>query len=401
MRIQQSLGVLVIFIAAAQSAAGAGPEPVKLWPDGAPGAVGNEPADIPELRIYLPEAEISTGAGIVVCPGGGYGALAMDHEGHQVAKWLNSIGVAGFVLKYRLGQRYKHPTPLQDAQRAMRYVRAHAEEWKVDPDRVGIMGFSAGGHLASTVATHFDAGDANSEDPIERQSCRPNFAVLCYPVISFTEAFGHTGSKRNLLGPNPDSQLVENLSNEKQVTGETPPTFLFHTGEDTGVPVENSLAFYQALRKAKVPAELHVYQDGPHGVGLAPGRPGLSTWKDRLADWLKNSGFLSGPMKRAAVNGTVEVNATATVDGGKPVSFGCITFVSETAANAPAVSARISRGRYSLPKDQGPVVGPNLVLVYNLGAVEPRPTLEEVGVHKLKCEILEGQNALDFLIPGE
>lgn len=378
--------LLLIF---AQFALAAGPEPVTLWPDEAPGAMGKQPEDIPELRIYLPEEGKATGAGIVVCPGGGYGALATDHEGHQVAKWLNTIGVAGFVLKYRLGPKYKHPAPLQDAQRAIRHVRAHAKEWKLDLDRIGIMGFSAGGHLASTVATHFDKGDPNSDDPIARQSSRPNFAILCYPVISMTEAFGHTGSKRNLLGPDPDPKLVESLSNEKQVTPETPPTFLFHTGEDKGVPVENSIAFYQALRKAQVPAEMHIYQDGPHGVGLAPGQPGLETWKDRLADWLKNSGFLSGPVKRAATHGAAMVD-------GAPINFGSITFLSESAPNSRPISARISRGKYSLPKDQGPALGPNRVFVYHMGTVEPRPSIEEVGRYEAKVEIREGENALDF-----
>ena len=370
-------------------AVAAGPEPIKLWPEGAPGAKGTEPEDVPDLRVYLPEPGKATGAGIVICPGGGYGVLAYDHEGHQVAKWLNRIGVAGFVLKYRLGRRYQHPAPLQDAQRAMRLVRANAEKWNLDPDRLGVMGFSAGGHLASTLATHFDQGDAKSEDPIERQSCRPNFAVLCYAVISFSEEFGHSGSKRNLLGENPDPKLALNLSNEKQVTPETPPTFLFHTGEDTGVPVENSLAFYRALRKAKVPAELHVYQNGPHGVGLAPGRPGLSTWKDRLADWLKNSGFLTGPVKRAAVDGTI------TVDG-KPIGFGSITFLSDSAPNAPAVTARIRNGKYSLPLAEGPILGTNQVQVHNLGSVEPRPTIEDIGVHEAVGEIRAGANTLDL-----
>lgn len=378
---------LVVLLA--QSATAAGPEPVKLWPNGAPGAVGNEPADIPELRIYLPEEGQATGAGIVVCPGGGYGALATDHEGHQVAKWLNTIGVGAFVLKYRLGQRYKHPAPLQDAQRAIRHVRAHTKEWKLDPDRIGIMGFSAGGHLASTAATHFDKGDPKSEDPIERQSSRPSFAILCYPVISMTEAFGHTGSKRNLLGADPDPKLAENLSNEKQVTPDTPPTFLFHTGEDTGVPVENSIAFYQALRKAKIPAEMHIYQDGPHGVGLAPGQPGLETWKDRLADWLKNSNFLSSSVERAAVNGTATVN-------GQPINFGSITFLSEAAPNSQPISARIGQGKYSLPKDRGPALGPNRVMVYHMGTVEPRPSIEDVGVFEAHAEIREGENTLDF-----
>jgi acetyl esterase/lipase len=396
MSMHRSVLGFLILLAASQTGMAAGPEPVKLWPDGAPGAVGNEPADVPELRIYLPEAAKATGAGIIVCPGGGYGVLATDHEGHQVAKWLNTIGVAAFVLKYRLGQRYKHPAPLQDAQRAMRYVRgnSHAQEWKVDPDRLGIMGFSAGGHLASTLATHFDAGSPDSDDPIERNSCRPNFAVLCYPVISMTESFGHKGSAKNLLGDNPDPKLLENLSNEKQVTSDTPPTFLFHTGEDTGVPVENSLAFYAALRKAKVPAELHVYQDGPHGVGLAPGRPSLSTWKDRLADWLKNSGFLSPPVKRAAVEGSATVN-------GQPIGFGCITFLSDDAPNSPPISARINRGKYALPQAQGPVLGSNQVHVFNMGSVEPRPTIEDVGQHEARAEIRTGKNTLDFAFRSE
>jgi acetyl esterase/lipase len=383
--------LLLMFV---QIARAAGPEPLTLWPDGAPGAVGNEPADIPELRVYLPEADKATGAGVVVCPGGGYGALATDHEGHQVAKWLNSIGVAGFVLKYRLGPRYKHPVPLQDAQRAIRHVRSHAHEYHLDPDRIGVMGFSAGGHLASTVATHFDQGDPNSEDPIERQSSRPDFAVLCYPVISFSEPFTHAGSRRNLLGENPDPKLVENLSNEKQVTAETPPTFLFHTGEDKGVPVENSIAFYQALRKANVPAEMHIYQDGPHGVGLAPGQPGLSTWKDRLADWLKNSGFLSGPVKRAAVSGT------ATVDG-QPIAFGSLTFHSASVPNSRPISARISQGKFSLPKAQGPALGPNRVRVYHLGTVEPRPSIEDVGEYEANVEVREGDNRLNFEFRGQ
>lgn len=348
----------------------AGPDPILLWPDGAPGAAGDEDRDKPELRIYLPAAEKATGAGVVICPGGGYGALATDHEGHQVAKWFNSIGVAGFVLKYRLGPRYRHPAPLHDAQRAVRYVRANAAKLGVDPQRLGIMGFSAGGHLASTAATHFDKGDAQSEDPIDRQSSRPSFAILAYPVISFTQPFTHAGSGRNLLGENPDPELLKFLSNETQVTPETPPTFLFHTGEDTGVPVENSLVFYAALRKAGVPAELHVYQGGPHGVGLAPGNPVLSTWKDRLAGWLKINGFLADE-PRAAVSGTV------TIDG-QPVRWGTIAFVPADNKNAPVAWGMISRGKYSISADHGPTVGDHRVEIRDLGTVEPQPTLENV-----------------------
>jgi acetyl esterase/lipase len=263
------------------------PEVRLLWPDGAPGAVGSEDIDQPSIAIYLPPPIKATGTGIVVCPGGGYQMLAMDHEGRQIAQWLNSIGIAAFVLKYRHAPRYHHPAPLTDAQRALRMVRSGAAEFRVAPDAIGIWGFSAGGHLASTLGTHFDAGDAAASDPIERVSCRPDFLVLAYPVISFTTEYAHRGSLRNLLGDNPDPKLVEQFSNEKQVTKDTPPTFLFHTDEDDGVPAENSVLFYLALRKAGVPAELHIYQHGHHGVGLAPTDQVLSSWSDRLADWLK------------------------------------------------------------------------------------------------------------------
>jgi len=263
-----------------------------LWPGGAPGAVGQEPADRPTLEFFLPPAGKANGTAVIVCPGGGYGMHAMDHEGNQIGEWFNALGVAAFVLKYRLGPRYRHPAPLQDAQRAIRYVRHHAKELGVAPDRIGIMGFSAGGHLTATAGTHFDNGDAQAADPLSRMGSRPDFLILAYPVISFTESYTHKGSRKNLLGDAPDAQLVENLSNEKQVTPQTPPTFLFHTNEDTGVPPENSVAFYLALRKAKVPAELHVYERGKHGVGLAQKDPILSTWSARLADWLRTRGLI-------------------------------------------------------------------------------------------------------------
>jgi acetyl esterase/lipase len=264
-----------------------------LWPAGAPGAVGEEERDKPSITVYLPAAQKATGAAVVVCPGGGYGALAVDHEGQQVADWLNSNGIAAFVLRYRIAPRYKHPAPISDAQRAIRTVRARAAEWKVDPARIGILGFSAGGHLASTAATHFDLGHPDAAHPIDRVSCRPDFAVLVYPVISFTSDFTHRGSKRNLLGESPDAQLVESLSNEKQVTKETPPTFLVHTNEDSGVPPENSVLFYLALRKAGVPAELHIYEKGRHGLGLGGGDPAFSAWPAHCITWLRVRGLLS------------------------------------------------------------------------------------------------------------
>jgi acetyl esterase/lipase len=221
----------------------------------------------------------------------------MDHEGDQIARWLNSLGVSAFVLKYRLGPKYHHPVELSDAQRALRTVRYKAAEYRVSPDRIGIMGFSAGGHLASTAGTHFDAGNPGAADPIDRIGSRPDFLVLGYPVISFTTPYTHKGSLQNLLGSNPDPKLVENLSNELQVTAGTPPTFLFHTTADATVPVENSVLFYMALRKAGVPAEMHIYEHGPHGVGLASTDEALSSWPARLADWLRGRGLLNAGAK--------------------------------------------------------------------------------------------------------
>src|SRR5260221_10064985 len=258
-----------------------------LWPLGAPAAVGSDDADKPTLSIWLAPADTANGCAVVVCPGGGYSHLAIDHEGKQIAEFLNSLGVSAFMLKYRLAPRYKHPAPLQDAQRAIRTVRARAADWKIDPKRVGIMGFSAGGHLTSTAATHFDDGKPDAHDAIEKVSCRPDFAVLCYPVISLTTAYTHVGSKNNLLGNDPDPKLAESLSNDLQVTSATPPTFLFHTNADSGVVPENSVLFYLALRKAKVPAELHIYEKGPHGVGLAQKGPILATWAGRRADGMR------------------------------------------------------------------------------------------------------------------
>jgi acetyl esterase/lipase len=279
----------VLFAALASAQAPSGPAPELLWPNGAPGALGTADEDKPSITPYL--AKSPNGTAVVVCPGGGYGALAMDHEGVQIAKWLNSLGISAFVLKYRLGPKYHHPAMINDAQRAIRTVRSRAEVLHIQPDRIGIWGFSAGGHLASTAATHFDSGDPNAADPIDRAGSRPDFAILSYPVISLGE-FAHVGSRNNLLGKNPDPKLVEDLSNDLRVTAQTPPTFLFHTTADATVPVENSVRFYLALRKAGVPAELHIFQNGPHGVGLAPTDATLSAWGGLLANWLRERGLL-------------------------------------------------------------------------------------------------------------
>ncbi|MBY0506574.1 MAG: alpha/beta hydrolase [Bryobacteraceae bacterium] len=265
------LRVALFFLAAALFAQRP-PDPAAelLWPNGAPGAVGAEDLDKPSLTPWLPDK--GNGMAVVVCPGGGYGALALDHEGKQIAQWLNSQGIAAFVLKYRLGPRYRHPAPLADAQQALRMVRARGAYQKI-----GIWGFSAGGHLASTAATLFDGPET-----------RPDFAILAYPVITFTdEPQVHKGSRRNLLGDAPDPQLAQALSTELRVTANTPPVFLFHTNEDKGVPPENSILFYLACRKAGVPVEMHVYERGPHGVGLAQTDYALASWSGRLADWLQ------------------------------------------------------------------------------------------------------------------
>jgi acetyl esterase/lipase len=271
---------------------GTAPQTVPLWTGDAPGALGAEDRDRPTLTIFLPFGD-KVPTGVIVCPGGGYGALADNHEGRQVANWLNSLGITAFVLKYRLGPRYHHPVELGDAQRAIRMVRSRAAEFGIAADRIGIMGFSAGGHLASSAGTHFDAGDANATDPIDRFGSRPDFLVLGYPVISFTTPYTHKGSLRNLLGDNPDPKLVESLSSELQVTPQTPPTFLFSTDADTVVPSENSVLFYLALRKNKVPAELHIFEKGPHGVGLDLRDPALSMWPTLLANWLRGRGLLA------------------------------------------------------------------------------------------------------------
>jgi acetyl esterase/lipase len=300
------LGMMCLSIWAGSSAFAADPPAQPLWPEGAPGALGkekgddNHSGDIPTITVWLPPKDKATGAAIVICPGGGYGFLATEHEGKQVAEWLNSIGVAGIMLKYRLAPTYKHPAPLSDAQRAIRTVRAKAKDWGIDPHRVGILGFSAGGHLASTAATHFDDGKADASDPIDRESCRPDVAVLVYPVISFTEGFSHRGSADNLLGKNASKELLTSLSNETQVTEKTPPTFLAHTAADTGVPLENSLVFVTALRKAKVPFEFHLFEKGQHGLGLGsgwaghniPAEPAFEAWPKLCETWLKSRDFL-------------------------------------------------------------------------------------------------------------
>ena len=268
------------------------PQTIPLWDNGAPGAFGTADTDKPTLTIYLALHPSDTHTAVIIFPGGGYGMLASNHEGRQVANWFNALNVTAFVVKYRLGPRYHHPIELEDAQRAIRLVRSRAAEFEVSPDRIGVMGFSAGGHLASTAGTHFDAGNASAADPIDRVSSRPDFMILAYPVISFVAPYSHRGSANNLLGENADPKLLAELSNELHVTSQTPPTFLFSTDADTTVPAENSVAFYLALRKAGVPAEMHIFEKGPHGVGLDLDDPALGQWPTLLANWMCSRGLL-------------------------------------------------------------------------------------------------------------
>jgi len=270
-----------------------GAKELPLWEGDAPGSKGKGPRDIPTLTHFLAPEEINTGAAIVIYPGGAYGGLA-GHEGRGYAEFLQMHGINAFVVKYRLGSAgYRHPVMLNDAARAVRTVRANAVALKIDPNRIGVMGSSAGGHLASTLLTHFDEGDAKSKDPIEKVSSRPDLGILCYPVISMGP-LAHVGSRRNLIGKNPPAELVKELLNELQVTANTPPTFLWHTANDGAVKVENSLAFASALSKAKVPFALHVFENGRHGMGLASKPPyeNVHPWADALLYWLDTRKFL-------------------------------------------------------------------------------------------------------------
>ncbi len=272
-----------------------------LWPQGAPGALGTADGDKPSVLVYPASGAKLNGAAVVICPGGAYWSLATSYEGVDEAVWMNTLGVSAFVLKYRLGPKYHHPIEMNDAQRALRWVRANATRFKIDVKRVGIMGFSAGGHLAATAATHFDSGAPGAVDPIDRYSCRPDFSILIYPVITMTDPFTHVGSRDNLLGNAPSAALINLLSNEKQVTAKTSPAFLVHGRDDGVVNVANSQMYYDSCLKAKVPAQLNLFDHGPHGFGMggyignAKLDTGLASWPWLCAAWLRNQGMLTVP----------------------------------------------------------------------------------------------------------
>jgi len=281
----------------------------KLWPDKIPGAVSNEnytenatvnegletrfsKVTDPELFVYLAPADKATGTAVLICPGGGYSILAFDHEGHQIARWLNENGIASIILKYRLPSDQimedKAIGPLQDAQEAIRTLRRNAEKWNIDSHKIGVIGFSAGGHLASTLSTHYDVPVYEKKDAV---SARTDFSILIYPVITMDTSFTHMGSRNNLLGENPSEEAVQHFSNELQITGETPPAFLVHSTDDNVVPVHNSIIYYERLQKYGIPSELHVFQKGGHGYGLAVGEATQSAWPALCLQWLRASGF--------------------------------------------------------------------------------------------------------------
>lgn len=292
--------VALVFVFSISTAYGQAPKPtpMPLWPDGVPGVTTANPGegDTPELFLTRVESDTPT-AGVVILPGGGYHGLAIGHEGYEIAEWFHSMGISSVICTYRVrgkgndGEGYGHPNPMMDAQRAIQTMRANSKKWNVDPERIGVMGFSAGGHLCSTVSTKFKDGKPNAKDPVERVSSRPNFSILCYPVIAFDKPYTHKGSQRNLLGDDAPEELVASLSNETQVTKNTPPTFLFHTAEDRAVPVENSVQYFLGCQKAGVPAELHVFPKGRHGVGLGKDQKGAQQWPELCKQWLTRLGM--------------------------------------------------------------------------------------------------------------
>lgn len=357
-----------------------------LWPNGAPGAKGQTDKDQPWVDVWLAPQDKANGAAFVVAPGGGYGGLAADHEGVQVAKFMNSLGVSAFVLHYRLGSAgYHYPIELMDVQRAIRLVRSKAGEYALDANRIGIIGFSAGGHLTSMAATLFDEKpEGMTNDAVDQLSARPDVACPTYPVISMKDEFGHMGSRKNLLGPNAaDPALMEKTSTYLQVTDKTPPIFIFQTDDDTVVPAENAVNFYLACRKHKVPAELHIYKPGPHGVGLMQGDPVLGTWPQHLAAWLRNQGF-SSTAKRVALTGKVTIK-------GKPVSWGAIAFENAD-TNAPRPTARVMGGKFKLDASNGVVVGKHkLHITYSANDVPGLDTPDGTANQTMDAEVIEGQ----------
>ncbi len=350
----KTIRFMVVLAAIVLACAAANAQPdyqrILLWPDGAPGALGSDAKDQPAITIHLPEKGKATGTAVVVNPGGGYRGLAADHEGLQVAQELNRHGIAAFVLRYRLRPDYEPSIALQDAKRALRYVRHSAEEYGVDEDRIGMLGFSAGGHLTSAAGTMWDKGDPEAKDPIDRESSRPDFIVPVYAVIN-----------RDLV----KFEMGDWATTDTLVTAETPPTFLVQTTEDTLVIAKHSIKFYEALLDKGVAAEMHIYQFGPHGLGLAPGDPAYGQWPAQLVSWLQRNGLLTDA-QRVAVSGTV------TLDG-KALFWGSVTLMPEDESLPPAY-VQFRNGKFSIDEKHGPCPGKYRVVVYEM-ADDSKPAM--------------------------
>lgn len=276
---------------------------IKLWPEGTPGpVVSPKPEETfegkrvryvsePNLTVYLPSKELNSGVAVIICPGGGYGIEAMDHEGYEVAEFLQNQGIAGIVLKYRIP--FGHSAlPLQDAQQAMRLIRYHAVDFGIDPTKIGIAGFSAGGHLASTLSTHYDNGNNESTSPVAKLSCRPDFSILLYPVVTFKEEWGHMGSRENLIGKTNDWNVIQQFCNELHVTKDTPPAFLALADDDSAVKPRNSIEYYMALKREGIPAELHIFKEGGHGFGMHKTGKAHDQWPLMVVEWMKAMQYL-------------------------------------------------------------------------------------------------------------
>jgi len=263
-----------------------------LWPDGAPGAVGTEEQDKPHLEIFGASGQGQHTA-VIVCPGGGYTHLAYEKEGTRIAEWLNLRGITAFVLTYRLGPRYLYPAPILDGYRSVRWVRSHAKEFNIAPDRIGMWGFSAGGHMVGIVGTHFDDGNSQSADPIDRVSDRPDFVISSYGGLTTQAGVAKPTAMSGLMGDHASQELKDDMSPDKHVTARTPPYFLYATTPDQSVPVLSSVVFYIALVRAGVPAELHIFQEGPHGTALGQNYPALSAWPELLENWLRLNGWIA------------------------------------------------------------------------------------------------------------
>ncbi|MDP4640969.1 MAG: alpha/beta hydrolase [Pseudomonadales bacterium] len=347
-----------------------------LWPAGAPGAEGDEPTDIPAISIHLPEAAMATGTGIVVNPGGGYRILASDHEGLQVARWLNRRGIAAFVLRNRVGPKYSTEVSLLDGLRAIRLVRANAEAFGISPNRLGMLGFSAGGHLVTAIGTRYDQGLADSPDPVERVSSRPDFLVPVYAVTS--------GAKRG-------RKADEYFSTDELVTADTPPSLLVHSHEDSIVPADQSILFYRALAAHGVQSELHVFGYGDHGAGLGAGDPDFGQWPGLLLNWLRSGGWLTNK-KRVAVQGRASLD-------GQALGLFWVTLIplDGNAPTARVMANRSAAGRFEIDAEHGPVPGPHRAEIHHISDQYPHVatgvySLDDAICYSLQVEVTAGQH---------